>query len=192
MNIKAISSNYYKPNFRAIYVSEDTSFSERQQKIADETIKTLRTPSVTLNNKTPEKYWSNRGINFSLEKSDNDSVLLEGYEGARTIRTGVEEVTVYSNLFKIGIYDENHTFKPEDVQTVLKSKKKQFWIRNFLSFAGIVSLGTIAMMLSDMLTKAPSKAQETAKPLIENVDSIANKVKEAIPDTTKVIRSIKK
>lgn len=192
MNIQAINSNYYQPKFKAIYVSEDAVLSERQQKIVDETIRTLRTPSETLNNKTPEKYWGNRGINFNLEKSGNDTVLLEGYENARTIITGVEEVTVYSNAFKIGIYDENNTFKPEDIEAGLKSRNKQYWLRNFLNFAGIVSFGTIAMVLGNMLTKSPSKVQETAKPLIENVDSIANKVKEAIPDTTKVLRSIKK
>ena len=165
MKISAVNPSSYQPNFGKIYVPKGSYFSENQQKTVDKIIETLRTPNETYKNKTPEKYWENKGISFNIKGYDRDSVSLEALVGAKEVGTGMDRHVITpgrGSSFGIGVYDEQYPFKPEDVKAGLKE-----WHGNINAFFAVTVIAILGLLL--VALGGRMKAQDTVKPLIENV-----------------------
>lgn len=188
MIVQKISANNYRPSFGDTYTSGYENFSNKQKLIIDKTLRTLRTPSETLNNKTPEQYYKEKGIDFYMAGYDNDTVYLEGRTGMKKIGTGADEVATYGDCFKIGVYDEQYPLKLKDIETGLKEK-------NFTSKAYAIPVAALIigffLMIAQNISKSKDTVKDAAKPLIENIDSVGKKAQEILPDTMKVLKSVK-
>jgi len=189
MKVQSISANNYQPNFGKIYKPRGVYFSEEQQKVVDETIKTLRTPTEKYGNKTPEQYWERNGVDFQIEGYDRDTISLQGFIGAEERGTGVDKYVVTSaagGSFKIGVYDEKYPFEIEDVHKGLKEMRS-----NHLAFIIPASVAILGFILVLFGGQKGNSIQQTTKPLIENIDSVAKKAQEFLPDTMKILKSVK-
>lgn len=187
MKVQSISTNY-QPRFGDTYTSGYENFSNKQKLIVDRTLRTLRTPSDALNNKTPEQYYKEKGIDFYIAGYDNDTVYLEGRTGMKKIGSGVDEAATYDDCFKIGVYDEQYPLKIKDIETGLKDKN--FTAKAFaIPVAGVI-IG-VFLMIAQNISNSKDAVKDAAKPLIENIDSVAKKAQEILPDTIKTLKSIK-
>lgn len=187
MKVQSISTNY-QPSFGHTYTSEYENFSNKQKLIVDKTLRTLRTPSETLNNKTPEEYYKEKGIDFYIAGYDNDTIYLEGRKGMKIIGTGRDKVATYGDCFKVGVYDEQYPLKLKDIEEGLK--EKNFTAKAFAIPVAALFIGFF-LMIAQNISKSKEVVKDAAKPLIENIDSVAKKAQEALPDTMKVLKSIK-
>ena len=188
MIVQKISANNYRPSFGDTYTSGYENFSNKQKLIIDKTLRTLRTPSETLNNKTPEQYYKEKGIDFYIAGYDNDSVYLEGWTKRKRISSDGAEVTYLGDCFKVGVYDEQYPLKLKDIEAGLKEK-------NFTSKAYAIPVAALIigffLMIAQNISKSKEAIKDAAKPLIENIDSAAKKAQEVLPDTTKILKSVK-
>ena len=123
-------------------------------------------------------------------KSEVDTTLLKAYKGMEETGTGVDRRYTYSDKLYIGEYDKKSEFRVSDIETRIKDKRK-----SYLGFFAVALTGLATLILCATL-RGEQKMQEATKPLIENVDSVANKAKSVLPDTTavktKVLKTIKK
>lgn len=201
MQIQAINNI----NFGQIYLAKG-DYTDKQKNVINQIKEELRKPSEEYGNKTAEEFYkSEYKMDFFMSdgsgKPDSlagipvdysgypDSVHLAGVWGLKHIGTGVNEMVQYGDSYGIGIYDEAHPFKTDDIETSHKEHRKNSL--GFLTFgAGIVTITILGFLLL-FATRKPVQTKELSKPLIENVDSLANKAKEALPDTIKTLNIIK-
>ena len=165
MKISAVNSNSFQPNFGKIFVPKGLYFSENQQKTVDKIIETLRTPNEAYKNQTPEQYWEKRGIDFNIQGIDRYSVSLGAFVGAKEVGTGVDKHVITpgpGSSFARGIYNENAEFEPKDVATAVKNWRGN--VNAFIIVATTAILAFLALALGGRM-----RAQDTVKPLIENV-----------------------
>ena len=189
MKVQSISANNYQPNFGKIYVPKGSYFSENQQKTVDKIIETLRTPNEAYKNQTPEQYWEKRGIDFDIQGYDQYSVTLGAFVGAKEVGTGVDKHVITpgpGSSFAIGIYNENAEFEPKDVATAVKN-----WRGNVNAFIIVATTAILGFILVLFGGQKGNSIQQTTKPLIENIDSVAKKAQEFLPDTMKILKSVK-
>ena len=190
MQVQAINNN--QPNFKAIYKTSKIKFTPKQDEVIDDIIEKLRKPSQQFDNKTPEDYYkSKEGVDFYVDNYDQntDSVRLKGLIGAEKSKEHIEQTITYHNRdsFRVGVYDPNHKFDVNDIKAGLSEHKQVEMSLIKLALIPIIGMaGLIAYYFS-------SREQiEPAKPLIENVDTVANKAKTVLSDTIKILKPIKK
>lgn len=175
MHIHTITN---QPSFGATYVQQN-KYSDKQKQIIDQIKETLSKPSEQFDNKSAEEFYKSKNkIDFFLENSVKyaDSIDLAGYYGVNRAGTGVEEAITYKNSFYIGTYDENHPFKPEDIEYGIKEEEKKGW--GGLAFGCLTLLATGIIFLGLILAakQDAQNAKNAAKPLAENIDSTINKM----------------
>lgn len=190
MQVQAINTYNNKTSFGGIFQPKNVTFNRLQKPLADKITKALREPLPEFKGKTPEKFYESKGYDFSIEPYFRDSVSLTAYKGMKEIGTGIDRRYTYYDRVYIGGYDKNSEFRISDVETSIKEKTTSIWG----SIA--VSLAAISTLLLGATLATKQNTQEATKPLIENVDSVANKAKAILPDTTavktKVLKTIKK
>ena len=167
-------------------------YTDSQEEVMEQIKAELRKPSEKFGNKTAEEFYKeNNKMDFLLDKSKFfNYIRLTGVYGAKQTGVGVDERYNFSDSFVIGTYDETHSFKTDDIEYSRKQARKDdliSWL--YFGLVGIVAaiymLGFAFAAKHDAVTK---ELQESAKPLIENVDSLANKVKNVIPKDTILIK----
>ena len=191
MRISAINNNI---NFGDLYLVNG-NYSDKQKNVIEQIKTVLRTPSEKFNNRTPEEFYkTNDGIDFFLASSSKykDSIYLSGKMGVKSNGVGIDKVVTSSDSFDIGNYDETHPFLADDIEIGKKEFKKSIF--GAISSLGLIFLTLGAYIFAGMIAvqaDSAKKAKDTAQPLIENVDSLALKVKPIISDTTKVLKAVK-
>ena len=190
MQVQAINNN--QPNFKAIYKTSKIKFTPKQDEVIDDIIEKLRKPLQQLDNKTPEDYYkSKEGVDFYVDNYDQntDSVRLKGLIGAEKSKEHIEQTITYHNRdsFRVGVYDPNHRFDVNDIKARLSEQKQKEMA--LIKMALIPIIGMAMFIAFGIGIRHQTKI---AKPLIENVDSVANKAKAVLPDSTKVLKAIKK
>ena len=189
MQIQAINNT----NFGKIY-RVTRPYTDSQENVIEQIKGELRKPSKKFGNKTAEEFYeSNNKMDFLLDKSTFfDSIRVSGVYGAKQVGVGADERYKFSDSFVIGTYDEAHPFKTNDIE----SGRKQYRI-NGLKLClnmGLIGIAAAAYFFAIALAAkhdAVNKMQESTKPLIENVDSLAIKAKAALPDTVRTLNLIK-
>ena len=186
MQIQAINNI----NFGQIYLAKG-NYTDKQKNVINQIKETLRKPSEEYGNKTAEEFYkSEYKMDFFMSNGSGkpDSIHLAGVWGLKHYGTGVNEAVQYGDSYGIGIYDEAHPFKTDDIEISHKEHRKNSWA--FLTFAaGILAIEIFGLFLFS--TRKPVQTKELSKPLIENVDTLSNKAKEALPDTIKTLNIIK-
>ena len=188
MQIQPINIQYNPPCFGAIYQTNKIKLTPKQNEVVNDIIKTLRKPLIRYNNQTPEQYFkSKKGIDFSIDSCNRNenSIYVEGWFNTKNSQDGIK----YEKPFAIGVYSPEHKFKISDIK---KGYKKEIGINlaQLLTIPAILIAGLIG------LNAYKKSAPVQRKPLVENIDSIANKVHTALSDTTvvnlKILKSVKK
>ena len=194
MQVQAINNNNYnnKPSFKAIYKTSRIKFTPKQDEVIGDIVQKLRKPLQELNNKTPEEYYkSKNGVDFSIENynQNEDSVCLKGLLGAEKSKNHIKQTITYHNQdsFRVGVYDSNHNFDVNDIQAGLNEHKQKEM--NIMKMALLPIIGAAMFIVFGIGIRHQTKI---AKPLIEKVDTVANKAKTVLPDTTKILKPIKK
>lgn|GEM_PF-5423504 len=187
MRIQAINNI----NFSALYLVKG-DYSKEQKNVIRQIKDTLNKPSAEFNNWSATDYYKLvKGFDFFIEngvKSPN-SVRLSGKWGVKYFGKGANRVEIYRDMFNIGTYSKNQPFRTDDIKTGLKNKELTGKI---LNTALLLLAGTFFVLGIAMASGEAQRAKNAAKPLIENVDSLSNRVKSALSDTTKVFSPIKK
>lgn len=177
MQVQAVNN---KTSFGAIYQPIDFNFNKFQEPIADAIKKAMREPLHKFNGKTAEGFYKSKGLDFEIAPHSSESVYLTAYKGMKEIGRGVDREHTYSDFINIGEYDKNSEFRISDIESAIKDKK----VSDFgfgLIFAALIGLISVLGLGNRISRLSNSKMQETTKPLIENVDSIANKAKAIQP-----------
>ena len=189
MHVNTISKNN-QPNFGAIYVQKN-KYTTSQKNIINQIHNTLNKPLEKFNNQSANEFYkAKNGIDFYMENgnSEGESIYLAGYKGVRQIGTGVNEAITYRGSFSIGTYDEEHTFKVDDIEYGIKEANEQ--ASGFLATAGLVTITFFTLILGAILGLHDKEiSKDAAKPLIENIDSTANKVGTIKQDTVDLIKN---
>lgn len=191
MQVQAINTqNNKNTSFGAIYQPKNINFNKVQEPILEAITKALREPLQKFKGKTVEGFYESKGLDFEITPYKSKSVSLTAYKGMKEIGTGVDRRYTYSDRVYIGEYDQNSEFRVSDIETRIKDKHK-----SDLAFITVAITAISSLLLISALS-FKDKFQTTTKPLIENVDSVANKAKAVLPDTTavktKVLKTIKK
>ena len=177
-------------SFGAIFYPKNIRFNKVQEPIADAITKALREPLYKFKGKTAERFYKSKGYDFGIEPYWTDSVHLTAYKGMEETGTGVDRRYTYSDKLYIGEYDKKSEFRVSDIETRIKDKRK-----SDLGFIAVALTAITSVLLISALS-IKEKFYGTTKPLIENVDSVANKAKSVLPDTTgvntKILKAIKK
>lgn len=172
MQVKAVTSQNNQLSFGAIYNVSKVKFTQKQNEVIDDIVKTLRKPMLRFRNKTSENYYKlKKNIDFSIDNCNRneDSVYFEGWYNT----TKTEDELIYEKPFLIGVYSPAHKFKVSDIKKGLNGD-------GGVSLAQIIAIP--AIIIAGLFgVNAIEKTQETTKPLIENVDSIVNKAKAVKP-----------
>ena len=194
MQVQAINTQNNQTSFGAIFQPKNINFNKVQEPIANAIKQAMREPLQKFKGETAEGFYKSKGLDFEITPHSSESVYLSAYKGMKEIGRGVDRGYTYSDKICIGEYDQYSEFRVSDIESGIKEKK-----RNDFGFGFAVAIVGIAAVLQFTLglsTKLGRKTQETTKPLIENVDSIANKAKAVLSDTTavktKVLKTIKK
>ncbi len=194
MQVQAINNQNNQTSFGAIFQPKNINFNKVQEPIAEAIKKAMREPLQKFKGETAEGFYKSKGLDFEITPHSSESVYLSAYKGMKEIGRGVDRGYTYSDKICIGEYDQYSEFRVSDIESGIKEKK-----RNDFGFGFAVAIVGIAAVLQFTLglsTKLGRKTQEITKPLIENVDSIANKAKAVLPDTTavktKILKTIKK
>ena len=187
MQVQAINNN--QPSFGAIYQPKNINFNKVQEPIFEAIKKAMREPLQKFKGKTAEGFYESKGLDFEIAPYKSTSVSLTAYKGIKEIGTGVDRRYTYLDRLYIGEYDHNSGFKVSDIEARLKEKKGED-----SGFFAVALFGVVAVLALTLRLSTPSerKIQETTKPLIENVDSVVNKAKAVLPDSVKVLKTIKK
>ena len=180
MQVQAINTqNNKNTSFGAIYQPKNVNFNRVQEPIVDAIKKAMREPLQKFKGETAEGFYKSKGLDFEIAPHSSESVYLSAYKGMKETGRGVDRAHIYSDSICIGEYNKNSEFRVSDIDSAIKEKK-----RNDFGFGFAVAIVGIAAVLQFTLglsTKLGRKTQETTKPLIENVDSIANKAKAVKP-----------
>ena len=188
MQVQAINNN--QPSFGAIYQPKNINFNKVQEPIVEAIKKAMREPLQKFKGETAEGFYKSKGLDFEIKPRSDESVRLYAYKGLKETGVGVNRGQTYSDSIYIGEYDKNSEFRVSDIESGIKDNNKNNIFVLFL--LAEVAIGTVIAGWN-LFTKM---SQETTKPLIENVDSVANKAKAVLPDTTavktKVLKVIKK
>ena len=124
-------------------------------------------------------------MDFEIAPYKSKTVSLTAYKGMKEIGTGVDRRYTYFDRVYIGEYDKNSEFKISDIETRIKDKRKS----DFGFIAVAITAITSVLLISALSIK--EKFYGTTKPLIEKVDSVANKDKTVLSDTTGVNKVVK-
>jgi hypothetical protein len=194
MQVQAIYNQNNQTSFGAIYQPKNINFNKVQEPIAEAIKKAMREPLQKFKGETAEGFYKSKGLDFEITPHSSESVSLSAYKGMKETGRGVDKGYTYSDRLYIGEYNKNFEFRVSDIEAGIKDKNT----RN-LGFIA-VALTAISSLLLIPTLSLNKKTQETTKPLIENVDSVANKAKTVLPDTTgvnkvvntKVLKVIKK
>ncbi len=179
MQVQAINTQNNQTSFGAIYQPKNINFNKVQEPIAETIKNALREPLQKFKGETAEGFYKSKGLDFEIAPHSSESVSLSAYKGMKEIGRGVDRRYTYSDKLYIGEYDKKSEFRVSDIGSAIKEKK-----RNDFGFGFAVAIVGIAAVLQFTLglsTKLGRKTQETTKPLIENVDSVANKAKAVQP-----------
>ena len=190
MQVQAGNNQNNKTSFGAIFYPKNVNFNKVQEPIADAIKQAMREPLQKFKGETAEGFYKSKGLDFEIAPHSSESVYLSAYKGMKEIGRGVDRGYTYSDKICIGEYDQYSEFRVSDIESGIKEKKES-------SFGFIaVALTAITSLLLISALSFKEKFYGTTKPLIENVDSVANKAKAVLPDTTavntKVLKVIKK
>ena len=191
MQVQAINTqNNKNTSFGAIFQPKNINFNKVQEPIAEAIKKAMREPLQKFKGETAEGFYKSKGLDFEIAPHSSESVHLTAYKGMEETGTGVDRRYTYSDKLYIGEYDKISEFRVSDIETRIKDKRK-----SYLGFFAVALTGLATLILCATL-RGEQKMQEATKPLIEKVDSIANKAKAVLPDTTavktKFLKTIKK
>lgn len=190
MQVQAVNTQNNQPSFGAIYQPKNIKFNKVQEPIAETIKNALREPMQNFKGETAEGFYKSKGLDFEIAPHSSESVSLSAYKRMEETGTGVDRRYTYSDKLYIGEYDKKSEFRVSDIETRIKDKRK-----SDLGFFAVALTGLATLILCATL-RGEQKMQEATKPLIENVDSVANKAKAVLPDTTavntKVLKTIKK
>ena len=190
MQVQAVNTQNNQTSFGAIFYPKNIKFNKVQEPIAETIKNALREPLQKFKGKTAEGFYESKGYDFSIEPYFSNSVSLTAYKGMKEIGTGVNRRYTYLDRVYIGEYDKNSEFRISDIETSMKDK-----LKSDLGFVAVALTAITSLLLISALS-IKEKFYGTTKPLIENVDSVANKAKAVLPDTTavktKILKAIKK
>lgn len=189
MQVKAINNQNTQPNFGSIFVPKNAKYTEGQREIVKSIIDSLQEKLPQFRNKTPEDYYkSKKGIDFNIRicNSRPDTIYLEGLKGVKITRIGKEEAVTFKEYFSIGLYDSNHPFEIGDIKKVIDANKEFVMPYAIPIFAGVIALFAV---IGNYLSNQP---KQITKPVTETIDTVSNKAKTILPDTIKVLKTIKK
>lgn len=190
MKIYVADNQKNQTKFTGIYKLRNVKYNQVQDALVNSIKTAMRKPLEEFNGQTAEGFYkTKKGIDFMIRPNSADSVYLSGHKGLRKIGTGKDRAYAsYSESIYIGEYDKNSEFKISDIKKKIIEKNNHdkstalCFLMLPLAFAGI-------MIANCFGTKAQ---KETVKPLIENVSNAVNKTKAVLPDTTKILKAIKK
>lgn len=190
MQVQAVNNQNNQTSFGAIFQPKNINFNKVQEPIAEAIKKAMREPLQKFKGETAEGFYKSKGLDFEITPHSSESVSLSAYKGMEETGIGVDRRYTYSDKLYIGEYDKKSEFRVSDIETRIKDKRK-----SDLGFIA-VALTAITSVLLIATLSIKEKFYGTTKPLIENVDSVANKAKAVLPDTTavktKVLKTIKK
>ena len=175
MQVQAINTQNNQTSFGAIYQPKNVNFNKVQEPIANAIKQAMREPLQKFKGETAEGFYKSKGLDFEIAPHSSESVSLSAYKGMKETGTGVDRRYTYSDKLYIGEYDKKSEFRVSDIETRIKDKRK-----SDLGFVA-VALTAISSLLLISALSFKEKTQETTKPLIENVDSVANKAKAVKP-----------
>ena len=185
MQVQAVNNQNNQPSFGAIYQPKKIIFNKVQEPIADAIKQAMREPLQKFKGETAEGFYKSKGLDFEITPHSSESVYLSAYKGMKEIGRGVDRGYTYSDKICIGEYDQYSEFRVSDIESGIKEKKES-------SFGFIaVALTAITSLLLISALSFKEKFYGTTKPLIEKIDNVA-KAKVALPDSTKVLKTIKK
>ena len=176
MQVQVINTqNNKNTSFGAIYQPNNVKFNKIKEPIAEAIKKALREPLQKFKGETAEGFYKSKGFDFEIKPRSEETVRLYAYKGMKETGTGVDRGYTYSDSIYIGEYDKNSEFRVSDIKSGIKDNNKNNAFA--LLILAEVAIGTVIAGWN-LFTKM---SQETTKPLIENVDSIANKAKAVKP-----------
>ena len=176
MQVQAINTqNNKNTSFGAIFYPKNIKFNKVQEPIAETIKNALREPLQKFKGETAEGFYKSKGYDFGIEPYWTDSVHLTAYKGMKEIGRGVDRGYTYSDKICIGEYDQYSEFRVSDIESGIKEKKE-----GDSGFFAVALTGLATLILCATL-RGEQKMQEATKPLIENVDSVANKAKAVKP-----------
>ena len=175
MQVQSINAYNNQPSFGAIYQPKNINFNKVQEPIAEAIKKALREPLQKFKGETAEGFYKSKGLDFEIAPRSNESVSLSAYKGMKETGRGVNRGYTYSDSIRIGEYNKNSEFRVSDIEAGIKDKNTRD-----LGFITVALTAITSLLLISALS-FKEKTQETTKPLIENVDSIANKAKAVKP-----------
>ena len=193
MQVQAVNTQNNQTSFGAIFYPKNIKFNKVQEPIAETIKNALREPLQKFKGETAEGFYKSKGLDFEIAPHSSESVSLYAYKGMKEIGRGVDRGYKYSDKMCIGEYDKNSEFRISDIESGLKEHNG-----SAIGFIAVALTGIAALILCAIGKSGNSdiKRYETTKPLIENVDSVANKAKSVLPDTTavntKILKTIKK
>ena len=190
MQVQAVNTYNNQTSFGAIFQPKNINFNKEQEPIVDAIKQAMREPLQKFKGETAEGFYKSKGLDFEIAPHSSESVSLYAYKGMKEIGRGVDRGYKYSDKICIGEYDKNSEFRISDIESGLKEHKG-----SAIGFIAVALTGIATLILCATL-RGEQKIQETTKPLIEKVDSVANKAKSVLPDTTavntKILKTIKK
>jgi len=175
MQVQAVNNQSNQTSFGAIFYPKNIKFNKVQEPIAEAIKKTMREPLQKFKGETAEGFYKSKGLDFEIAPHNSESVYLTAYKGMKEIGRGVDRGYTYSDSIRIGEYNKNSEFRVSDIEAGIKDKNTRD-----LGFIA-VALTAISSLLLIPTLSLNKKTQETTKPLIENVDSVANKAKAVKP-----------
>ena len=176
MQVQAINTQNNQTSFGAIYQPKNVNFNKVQEPIAEAIKKAMREPLQKFKGETAEEgFYKSKGLDFEIAPHSSESVSLSAYKGMKETGRGVNRAHTYSDSIRIGEYNKNSEFRVSDIDAGIKDKNTRD-----LGFITVALTAITSLLLISALS-FKEKTQETAKPLIENVDSIANKAKAVKP-----------
>ena len=178
MQVQVINTQNNQTSFGAIFYPKNIKFNKVQEPIAETIKNALREPLQIFKGETAEGFYKSKGLDFEITPHSSESVYLSAYKGMKEIGRGVDRGYTYSDKICIGEYDQYSEFRVSDIESGIKEKKEVDSGFFAVALFGIAAILAWTLRLS---TNSEQKTQETAKPLIENVDSIANKAKAVKP-----------
>ena len=185
MQVQAVNTQNNQTSFGAIFYPKNVKFNKVQEPIAETIKNALREPLYKFKGKTAERFYKSKGYDFGIEPYRNHSVYLTAYKGMEETGTGVNRKYSYMDYVRIGEYGRKSDFRISDIETGIKEKTAKD-----LGFIA-VALTAITSLLLIATLSFKEKFYGTTKPLIEKIDNVA-KAKVALPDSTKVLKTIKK
>ena len=178
-------------SFSGIFYPKNVNFNKVQKPVADAIKNALREPLHKFKGKTPEDFYKSKGYDFGIEPYYGNSVYLTAYKGMEETGVGADKKCKkysYLDYVRIGEYGRKSDFKISDVESKIKNKT---WADGMLK-------ALLISAVCGMLTTVGLTVKESinTEPLTEKVDSVTNKAKTVLPDTTavntKILKTIKK